>query len=92
MSVERGRLASKSRVLHNCLQLPRIAQGVLDDHIAVAHDILLGRQSISFLLWKIDPTILRDPASRLRELYDSAFRVEEEQVLRVRNWEGWDTE
>ena len=76
-------------VSHDCLQLPRIPQCVLNDHIAIAHDILLRSQSISFLLWEVDSTILRDPASRFRELDDCAFGVEEKQVLCVGDGEGW---
>jgi len=36
-------------------------------------------------LWEIYATILDDPTSLLGELHDSAFRLEEEEVLGVGN-------
>ena len=67
-------------LLHNRLQLARVAQSVLDDHVAVAHHILLRLQCLGLLLREVYPAILCSPASRLCELDDSAFGWEEEEV------------
>jgi hypothetical protein len=43
---------------------------------------------LSLLLGEVDAAVLRHPAARLRELDDSAFGVEEEQVLCVGDGQG----
>ena len=70
-------------ILHNRLKLPRVSERVLDDHVTIAHDVLLRRQSLLFLLWEVYPPVLGDPASCLCELDDGAFGIEKEQVLSV---------
>ena len=60
-------------VLHYGLQLPGIAESVLNHHSTTAHDILLRRQHLLFLLREVYPTILGCPSTRLCELNDCAF-------------------
>ena len=73
--------------LYNSLQLPRVAQSVLDNHTATAHDILLRSQRLLFLLREVYSSILRYPASRLCELKVGAFGVQEEEVLGIGDWQ-----
>jgi len=74
--------------LYNRLQLPRVAQRILNDRIATAHDVLPRGQHLRLLLREVYAAILRHPAARLRELDDRAFRVEEQQVLGVADLKG----
>jgi len=63
--------------LYNRLQLPRVPERILNDHIATAHDVLARSQHLRLLLREVYAPILRDPAARLRKLNDRAFGVEE---------------
>jgi hypothetical protein len=67
--------------LDNCLQLPRIAQSILNDLIARDQDILA--QIIVLLLREVYPAILDNPAALFGKVDDAAFRVEEEERLGV---------
>jgi hypothetical protein len=73
---------------YNRLKLPGIAKRVLDDRPARAHHVSLSSMCLSLLLGEVDAAVLRHPAARLRELDDSAFGVEEEQVLCVGDGQG----
>jgi hypothetical protein len=73
--------------LDNCLQLPCIAQRILDDLVARHHDI--PARILIILRREVYPSILDHPPGLLRELDDAAFRVEEEERLGVRDGDGW---
>jgi hypothetical protein len=67
--------------LDNRLQLPCIAQSILNDLIARDQDILA--EIIIILLGKVYPAILDNPAALLCKVDDAAFRVEEQERLGV---------
>jgi hypothetical protein len=73
---------------YNRLKLPGVAERVLDDRPARAHHVSLSSMCLGLLLGEVDTAVLRHPAARLCELDDSAFGVEEEQVLCVGNRQG----
>jgi hypothetical protein len=73
---------------YNRLQLPRIAQRVLDNRAAGAHDVLVGRLRLGLLLGEVDAAVLGQPAARLRKLHHGALGVEEQQVLGVGDGQG----
>jgi hypothetical protein len=72
--------------LDNRLQLPSIAQRVLNDLITCDQDILA--QVIVLLLREVYPAILDHPAALLSEVDDAAFGVEEEERLGVGYGDG----
>lgn len=74
--------------LHDRLQLSSVAQRVLDDGTACAQDISLVGQQVLLLLREVYPPIFDDPSPVLREIDYGAFRVEEEEVLRVGDRNG----
>jgi len=65
--------------LHNGLQLTRIAQRVLNDHLADI--LLLAILAALNRRGEVDLAIAYSPASLPRKLYYGTFRVEEQQRL-----------
>jgi hypothetical protein len=72
--------------LDNRLQLPRIAQRVLNDLIARNQDILA--QIIVLLLREVYPAILDNPSALLCKVDDAALGIEEEERLGVGHGDG----
>lgn len=70
--------------LYNHLQLPSVAQCVLDDGAARAQHIPLISKQILLLLGEVDPSVLDDPASARCEIDDCTLGLQEEEVLCVR--------
>ena len=74
--------------LHNRLELSSISQRILY-HLATRRQnvVLRSTQRVDLLLREVYPPILRRPSPLLRKLHHAAFAVEEEEVLRVRDWD-----
>jgi hypothetical protein len=68
-------------LLDNHLQLPRIAQRILDDLVARDQDVLA--QVVVLLLGEVYPAVLDHPTALLGKLDNAPLRVEEEQRLGV---------
>jgi hypothetical protein len=81
-------LSTHSTQSYNRLQLPSIAQRVLNDGAAGAHDVLVRRLRLGLLLGEVDAAVLGQPAARLRKLHHGALGVEEQQVLGVGDGQG----
>ena len=73
---------------YNRLQLPSVAQRVLNHRAAGAHDVPVRRLRLGLLLGEVDAAVLGQPAARLRKLHHGALGVEEQQVLGVGDGEG----
>lgn len=71
----------------NSLQLPRIAQGILNRDLTRLLDPLLSSRAVNRLFGEVNPSIPHDPIPELRELDHGAFAVEEQEVLRAAYWE-----
>lgn len=83
-----GTPSNPGYLLDNRLQIPRVAQSILDHLVTGTEDVLLACQQILVLLREIDTTILDYPVARLGELHHCAFGVEEEEVLGVGDGDG----
>ena len=57
------RATLRSIILHNRLQLPSVAQRILNHHVTTAHDIVIRRKHLLLLLWEVYPPIFRKPAT-----------------------------
>ena len=75
--------------LNDGLQLPRIANRVLDDLSTCDQNILLRTAfSISLVQREVDASVLDEPAAVVSEVNDAAFTWEEEEVLGAGNRKG----
>jgi hypothetical protein len=74
--------------LNNRLQLPGVPQRILDDLPARTQNVLLAGQQVLVLLREVQAALLDDPRAPLCELYDCAFRLKEEEVFGVGDWDG----
>lgn len=72
---------------NNRLKLPRIAQRILNHLVARDENILA--HIVILLLGEVYPAILDHPARFLCKVDNTAFRVEEEEGLGVRDGDGW---
>jgi hypothetical protein len=63
---------------YNRLELPGVAERVLDDRSARAHHVSLRGVRLGLLLGEVDAAVLCHPAARLRKLDDCALGVQEE--------------
>ena len=75
-------------ILHDSLELPRIANRILNDLPARHQDLLLVPRPLSLLQREVDPPVPHGPPSAPRKLHHAPFALEEEQVLGVGDREG----
>jgi hypothetical protein len=71
--------------LDNRLQLPCIAERILDDLPTRCEHILFLPQQLLLGLREINASIFDRPASTPRKLHDAAFAIKKEETLRIRD-------
>ena len=69
--------------LDDGFKLSGVLKCVLDDLVAGRKNVFFALCQLFLLSREVDAALLGDPATRVCELNDSAFRVEEKEVLCV---------
>lgn len=72
-----------TRGLDDGLELSGVFECVLNDLVAGRKDVLFALCQLFLLSREINAALFGNPATRVRELDDSAFRVEEKEILCV---------